>query len=197
MKHLKLIVFILIGVTILNFWQSCKKGPEDPFFSIHSRLARVTGDWNVTKYTVNDKDSLRVVPPGDSVTFIGACGEETDKTVINYKMVWSFDKNGNYQAKVTADTSVIFDILNNTPICTDSTRKDSITLITVKQWNFTSGVGDLKNKEQLYIVDPETKDVFLYDIIELRNNEMKLQRDTIDPTTNQATQKAYTLSRIK
>ncbi len=72
MNKLKLIVLILSAITLLNFWQSCKKGPEDPFFSLHSRLARVTGDWNITDYRVNGKDSLRVVPPADSLTFIGA-----------------------------------------------------------------------------------------------------------------------------
>jgi len=197
MRPLKLIVCILLTITFLNFWQSCKKGPEDPFFSIHSRLARVTGDWNITEYRVNGKDSLRVVPPGDSLTFIGPCGEETDKKVINYKFVWSFDKTGFFQEKLNVDTTLIFDILNNTPICEDSTQIDSSTIITIKEWNFASGVGSLKNKEQLYILDNETKQVLLYDIIELRNNEMKLLRDTIDPVSNQSSQKTYTLSRIK
>ncbi len=197
MNKLKLIVLILSAITLLNFWQSCKKGPEDPFFSIHSRLARVTGDWNITDYRVNGKDSLRVVPPADSLTFIGACGTETDKKVINYNFIWSFDKTGFFQEKLNVDTSIIFDIANNTPICKDSTHVDSSIVITIKEWNFTNGVGTLKNKEQLYLLDNETKEVLLYDIIELRNNEMKLLRDTIDPISNQSKQKTYTLSRIK
>src|SRR4030095_17040939 len=94
MKSLRLIVFILMGITVLNFWQSCKKGPEDPFFSIHSRLARVAGDWNITKYKVNGADSLRSVI--DSVAFTGFCGDEIDKTVLTYKYIWSFDKDGNF-----------------------------------------------------------------------------------------------------
>ncbi len=197
MNKLKLIVFILSAITLLNFWQSCKKGPEDPFFSLHSRLARVTGDWNITDYRVNGKDSLRVVPPADSLTFIGACGTETDKKVINYNFIWSFDKTGFFQEKLNVDTSIIFDIANNTPICKDSTHVDSSIVITIKEWNFTNGVGTLKNKEQLYLLDNETKEVLLYDIIELRNNEMKLLRDTIDPISNQSKQKTYTLTRIK
>ncbi|MBA3675712.1 MAG: hypothetical protein H0W75_12295 [Chitinophagaceae bacterium] len=197
MNKLKLIVLILSAITLLNFWQSCKKGPEDPFFSLHSRLARVTGDWNITDYRVNGKDSLRVVPPADSLTFIGACGTETDKKVINYNFIWSFDKTGFFQEKLNVDTSIIFDIANNTPICKDSTHVDSSIIITIKEWNFTNGVGTLKNKEQLYLLDNETKEVLLYDIIELRNNEMKLLRDTIDPISNQAKQKTYTLTRIK
>ncbi|MGB3074027.1 MAG: hypothetical protein WBB36_01830, partial [Chitinophagales bacterium] len=73
----------------------------------------------------------------------------------------------------------------------------SSTTVTILTWNFTSNVGDLKNKEQLYILDPYTKKSLLFDIIELRNNEMKLERDTIDPFTSIAYQRSYTLSRIK
>lgn len=196
MKQLKFIVFILLGITILNLWQSCKKGPEDPFFSIHSRLARVTGEWNITSYKVNDKDSLRRV--ADSIgPYVGFCGSEIDKVILNYKYVWTFEKTGAFEEKLIIDSSYIYDIANNTPICKDSLYKDSSQTVIVAEWNFTGKVGDLKNKEQILILDPETKKSLLFDIIELRNNEMKLERDTIDPTTNQALTKAYTLSRIK
>ena len=196
MKQLKFVVFILIGITILNFWQSCKKGPEDPFFSLHSRLARVTGEWNITTYKVNNDDSLRRVV--DSIgPYIGFCGSETDKVVLNYNYIWTFEKDGNFQERLLIDTSYIYDIANNTPICKDSLYQDSSLTVTVQEWNFTGKVGDLKNKEQILILDPETKKALLFDIIELRNNEMKLQRDTIDPQTNQALQKEYVLTRIK
>lgn len=196
MKQLKFVVFILLGITLLNFWQSCKKGPEDPFFSLHSRLARVTGEWNITEYKVNNDDSLRRVV--DSIgPYIGFCGSQTDKVVLNYKYIWTFEKDGGYQQKLTIDSSYIFDIANNTPICKDSLYKDSSLTVIVKEWNFTGNVGDLKNKEQILVLDPETKKSLLFDIIELRNNEMKLQRDTIDPVTNEALQKSYVLTRIK
>ncbi|MBX7108151.1 MAG: hypothetical protein K1X61_05825 [Chitinophagales bacterium] len=196
MKILKFVIVILIGVTILNLWQSCAKGPEDPFISFHSRKARVTGDWNITSYTVNNKDSLRRV--ADSIgPYIGFCGSEIDKLILNYKYVWSFDKDGGFKSKLTIDSSYIYDIANNTPICKDSLYKDSSTVITVAEWNFTGNIGDLKNKEQLLILDPYTKKSLLFDIIELRNNEMKLERDTIDPLTSIAYERSYILSRIK
>ncbi|MBK9729945.1 MAG: hypothetical protein IPO83_01440 [Chitinophagaceae bacterium] len=196
MKQLKFILFILLGITILNLWQSCAKGPEDPFISFHSRLSRVSGNWNITEYKINNKDSLRRV--GDSIgPYIGFCGSEIDKVILNYKYIWTFEKNGVFQEKLTIDSSYIYDIANNTPICKDSLYRDSSTTVTILTWNFTSNVGDLKNKEQLYILDPYTKKSLLFDIIELRNNEMKLERDTIDPFTSIAYQRSYTLSRIK
>ena len=195
MKHLKFILFILVGFTILNLWQSCKKGPEDPFFSIHSRVARVTGDWNITSYKVNNQDSLRKVL--DSTAFQGACGNEIDKTIETDHFEWSFDKKGNFQEKLTRDTTITLDIINNTPVCPDASVSDSGTVVTVASWNFTSGVGNLKNKEQLYLIDNNTKEVFLFDIIELRNNEMKLNRITVDQLTSEATLREYILSRIK
>ena len=195
MRHLKLIVFILIGITTLNFWQSCKKGPEDPFFSLHSRLARVDGDWNITEYKVNTVDSLNQVI--DSISFIGPCGAQVDKTILAFQYEWSFDKNGNFQQTLKRDSLISFDIINETPICQDSSIGTSNTIVTVQNWNFTSGVGDLKNKEQLYLIDPETKEVRLFDIIEFRNNEMKLENETVDPVTNEATLRQYLLTRIK
>lgn len=196
MKQLKFIVFILIGITVLNLWQSCRKGPEDPFISFHSRLARVTGDWNITEFKINNKDSLRRV--ADSIgPYFGFCGLETDKVILNYKYVWTFEKNGGFKEKLTIDSSYIFDIANNTPICKDSTYQDSSTTVTVASWNFTGNVGDFKNKEQLLVYDPYTKRSTLFDIIELRNNEMKLRSDTIDPFTSIAYEKSYVLSRIK
>ena len=196
MKHLKIILFILIGFTVFNLWQSCKKGPEDPFFSIHSRLARVAGDWNITEYKVNGADSLRQVI--DSIAFPGFCGPEVDKTILVYKYIWSFDKNGGFKETRTRDSTVSIDIQNNVPItCEDSIYTDSTVKVTVLNWNFTSGVGDLKNKEQLYTIDPETQKITLYNIVELRNNEMKLERDIIDPVSNVDTLRQYLLERIK
>jgi hypothetical protein len=55
MKKL-LIAFFLLG-TISSTIVSCKKGENDPFLSLRSRKARLTGEWKVTGYETKETDS--------------------------------------------------------------------------------------------------------------------------------------------
>ncbi len=50
--------FLIINLLVLN---SCRKGSEDPIFSIYSRKARLAGDWNIVSY--NENQSLNYTFP--------------------------------------------------------------------------------------------------------------------------------------
>ncbi|MCY7408929.1 MAG: hypothetical protein LH473_01525 [Chitinophagales bacterium] len=193
MKKLRFIVLIIIGVSFIMTWNSCKKGPEDPFFSLYSRKHRVVGDWTVSVYTVDFKDSLRRVI--DSLTIQGGCGEETDKTVDYYNYIMTFDKNGGYIENLKIRTENSIDITNNTVNCFDALTNDSVTTVTSKKWNFTGNIGDVKNKEQLVLFDPETLDSQIFDIIKCSEKQMKLQIIVQDPVTNIGTIRQYTLDK--
>jgi len=194
MKTLRFIVLMLAGFTVLTVWNSCKKGSEDPFFSIHSRLQRVCGDWHIVEYKVDFVDSLRRVI--DSSVVNGPCGLETDKEIHNYNYTWSFDKHGGFTSKLVLGIDLSVDILNNTATCVDGFSHDSTIVVTVQSWNFTAGVGDYKNKEQFYLFDPDTKTAQIFDIVECREKEMKLQTQYVDPVSNVATLRTYTLKSI-
>lgn len=193
MKTLRFIVLIILGVSFIMTWNSCKKGPEDPFFSLYSRKHRVVGDWTVSVYTVDFKDSLRRVI--DSLTIQGGCGEETDKTVDYYSYIITFDKNGGYIENLKVRTENSIDILNNTVNCFDAITNDSVTTVTSKKWNFTGNIGDVKNKEQLVLFDPETLESQIFDIIKCGEKQMKLQIIVQDPVTNIGTIRQYTLDK--
>ena len=195
MKSFRGIALLILGAGIFLTWNGCKKGPEDPFFSIWSRKHRVVGDWQIVSYRVDDKDSLRRVI--DSSSIVGACGPEVDKEIHYYDAKWSFDKDGNFSQNLKILIETTIDIVNNTAPCPDVVTLDSTIAVTVKNWNFTGKVGDVKNKEQLLLFDPETKETVIYDIIELREKEMKLETEVIDPVTNTATIEEYTLESIK
>ncbi|PIP55156.1 MAG: hypothetical protein COX07_01410 [Bacteroidetes bacterium CG23_combo_of_CG06-09_8_20_14_all_32_9] len=55
MKIIKLLLLLVIIIVIIP---SCKKGDNDPFLSLRSRKARITGEWKLitgtTIYTFND-----------------------------------------------------------------------------------------------------------------------------------------------
>jgi len=44
------LVLIITSVTLLN---SCKKGKDDPFFTLRSRTQRITGVWKLTNLTID------------------------------------------------------------------------------------------------------------------------------------------------
>ncbi|MBK6525345.1 MAG: hypothetical protein IPG07_07180 [Crocinitomicaceae bacterium] len=50
MNKLKITLSVLIGVTAMT---ACKKGDEDPFFSLASRKSRISGDWKMTSIESN------------------------------------------------------------------------------------------------------------------------------------------------
>ncbi len=50
----KLLVLSLSALALVANLTSCKKGENDPFLSLHSRKARLAGDWTVTKKETTD-----------------------------------------------------------------------------------------------------------------------------------------------
>ncbi|MCS6991815.1 MAG: hypothetical protein NZL95_08135 [Chitinophagales bacterium] len=195
MKELKIVLIFLIGLTFVLPWGGCKKGPEDPFFSIWSRKSRVVGDWKIVEYKINFIDSLRRVI--DSMVINGPCGIETTKVVHYYNYKWTFTDEGNFTEilKILQETST--DIQVNNVNCPDELLLDSVTATTLLNWNFTGNIGEYKNKEQLLLYDPETQETIIYDIIMLRSKEMKLQNVKVDPQTNLATVTDIRLEAIK
>ncbi|HEY1039599.1 MAG TPA: hypothetical protein VGF30_09360 [Bacteroidia bacterium] len=52
---------ILVALLIVPFFQSCKKYPDGPGFSVRTRKERVTNDWKVENYKINDRDFTSLV----------------------------------------------------------------------------------------------------------------------------------------
>lgn len=56
----------IVGVTAVS---SCKKGENDPFLSLRSRKARVTGEWKLTKGTITETDNSGGTTNTDVTTY--------------------------------------------------------------------------------------------------------------------------------
>lgn len=54
-KSIPLLAIVLIGLVITGI-QSCKKYPEGPVISFHSRAERVANTWKVDNYKLNGTD---------------------------------------------------------------------------------------------------------------------------------------------
>jgi hypothetical protein len=102
--------FILIFVSfamLVPVLNSCKKGDEDPFFSIYSRKHRLCHDWKFSYYK-------KILQHNDSIIsyeFDGASMHKIIGIQSYYSaatMEISFDKSGNYiwEETISNDTSV-------------------------------------------------------------------------------------------
>lgn len=170
-KTILLLAFAITGAIVFD---AClKKGEDDPFLSLRSRKARVVGDWEIVSYKYNWNYNYTGSPSfsnstvytmnGSTYTDVTTDGGGTSTTNGTITWKWTFEKNGTYEYTQTIDGQT-------------ETSKGT--------WNFTSGIGELKNKSQItYYEQNNTSSSGIssstgnyvdiaYDIIELRNKKM-------------------------
>lgn len=135
MKHLAAILALVIGA---SFFTTCKKGKDDPAFSLLTRKARLAGDWTVESGTVSFTYLFRPDPPYNELYSFTGSDLKLNTTEFNqtptiyvgkYLLNLTFKKDGSFSLTETiTGTSVSAFSASGT-------------------WNFTSGVGKAKNKD--------------------------------------------------
>lgn len=114
----KLLVLSIGALALVANLSSCKKGENDPFLSLKSRKARLTGEWTVTKIegTSSDKNSSFPIADVTSTTTYDGTTETTTTTTVmgtdtdteTYTLSFVFDKDGTYtQTKVEGTTTEV------------------------------------------------------------------------------------------
>lgn len=156
------ILLVLLAVVVLPLFTGCfGVGENDPFLSLRSRKARVTGDWNVSSYIKDVKithgepstglvEKVKTVATGTSwkqTTVIGDNDSILTGKVLQHK--FNFDKEGNFD--YTYEYVIITEVTNEETFETTTTRN------TIKEtingtWNFLAGIDQYKNKERLALV---------------------------------------------
>lgn len=170
------------GIAIVVFFSivfdACKKGDNDPFISLRSRKARVTGEWQLTVGSVTTAGG----PAPIVITYDGNKKTEGSTTTV-YSENSTFKKNGDYK-------TVISD--------------DGLAKVREGTWNFSGGVGSTKKKEQLIItILKETTTtgnttgvqtysgsqapIVIYEIDELRNKKIVFKLDGSQSSGNSTT----------
>ncbi len=199
MKMKKLLLIVLAIVTVGEIFYGCKKGPEDPFVSFRSRKQRVSGLWQVCSYRINDADSLiDNVSVKDTASIVFGClGKMTYTRKKTYIM--EFDPNGLYIFRNTFKWTVSRDWTPNNNFCTDSgltapyVWKDT-TYLTKGLWTMGGGVGAYQNKELLQLTDGiDQVTGQSYELIEVREKELKFRQSVTDAITNVVTKWEWTL----
>lgn len=172
-------ILFLALITLIE--TGCKKGEDDPFFSLRSRKARVVGDWKLTagKETETTFDNGSATTYTSSYTYDGSTraesetisnssGSFTTTNSVSYTTTYKFEKDGTFSSVTVAD---------------------GVTTTVDGTWNFGSGVGEKKNKSELVLT--ATKTVYdgntytytgnasteVYYLKELRNDKMVMVMD--------------------
>ncbi len=152
-------------MTITLFFSECKKGADDPLFSLRTRKARMTGNWTMTEgYKI-------------TTTF---WGQES-------KMLY---KDQSYESVYNGKVYEVGPAKFTMNLGKDG-KLDMVKMLEpyasegryLGSWNFTGGIGDVKKKEQLLLRDTlrmYNNDV-VYDIKELRNKRLVIRRKMSDP----------------
>lgn len=158
-----LAALMIAGVSL----ESCKKGEGDPFLSLKSRKARVAGEWTVSSGEGKDVNGSIT----STWTYNGTVKTTTVSSVSaedKYTETYEFEKDGKFTIKHVNN--------NNSTVITETTTGT---------WNFTGGVGDVKNKSQIVLnvltySDGSTTTTYtgsdapsmVMDIYELKSKEM-------------------------
>jgi hypothetical protein len=110
---------VLIPVVILVFF-SCKKYPDGPLLTLRTKTARITGEWKIDKYIVNNVDSVSINSGFYSSLMDFTCdksnGQITSGTYYTGK--WYFEEHKNkIRFDINPNTSLhpgIFGYVNQT-----------------------------------------------------------------------------------
>ena len=138
---MKTILKLILFAFIITNLASCKKGEDDPFLSVRTRKARVVGDWTVKSGSMIYSYSTQNTSSSDNITFSG----------IAYTDVSSFTSNNITNSNTTTGTfSYKINFLKDGSFKMTQVF-DGSTYVTDGFWNFTAGIGKLKNKEQIVL----------------------------------------------
>lgn len=153
----KIISLGFVVLLIASSFVGCKKGENDPFMSLLSRKARLTGIWNLTNADYEEKD---VNDNGTDITSYSYDGSDMTETTDGsgdtyaYSEKITIDKNGTFEM-VTSREKEYFD----TGSLTWKTGTETETYSGV--WYFLDKSKDLdvKNKERVEFLIEKYKKV--------------------------------------
>jgi hypothetical protein len=188
MKRLFGYVFSLLIVGSSLMITGCKKGENDPFFSIYSRKQRVTGYWDFKMF---ERQSLTKDPFGvftdekftvtdADITDVVTIKQSSEDTTITYRgkvkeAYYKFEKDGRMDYRFWYEMDHLVTRFDENTQNTASER--TITTVEIKgngTWNFLDKIDNYNKKERLSLVfeylNHRTTVSFTYDSTDVDGN---------------------------
>ncbi|MFI5164366.1 MAG: hypothetical protein ACHQHP_03860 [Bacteroidia bacterium] len=180
---MKKTVFFLSAIILSSIaFEGCfKKGPDDPFISLHTRKGRVVGDWTVSSGSGTQVNASTTTWTYSNPSLTSTTGSTVSTQNIVFK--YSFKSDGTWSSTQTT-TGTKFG-QTYTDVVTESGN-----------WDFGGGIGSIKKKTELILSKLSSTDVqtigsatpstttntyggqdnvSIFDIDELKNKEMILK----------------------
>lgn len=199
-KHLSLVLLGMIIVLPLLTTSCFKKGEDDPFFSIYTRKARVTGKWDITnmqsviKTTYGNDVQIKTTTTIDGLEwerYIEILNTDSTRTikgeVVENRNFVYFDKEGIYKQTYEYQYTI------EEPIGEDGGMLMTQCRIFEElsgTWNFLGNIDDYKNKERLAIVVEEKKQITQILTMETSEDSEEIPSWSLDSTYSTATKYA-------
>ncbi len=161
-KNTLALLFIVFGLITFT---GCSKYEEGPGISLRTKKSRVVGEWQVTTFKINGADYLHLTY---SAVFHCSSGSSFNYTNTgNIKIEWTFKKDGS-SASVVNTASHVLDYFSSDAQCAAIYNDSNDSTSDTSTWEFASDKEDLK-----FTYSDGTSET--WNIIELRENEMKLK----------------------
>jgi len=164
MKSISTLLFITLILITLD---GCKKYEEGPSFSLRSSKQRLSGEWDVTSFTVNNENVLNFSFTNNLTCQTGSIVVYTE-TVSVTRYVWIINENGDLSTETSISSQ---ELDNNTSYysCNDYYTYNTTNNNSSGTWKLIS------DKEKLEIRDNATGNFATWEIKELREKQMKLE----------------------
>lgn len=99
------IAFAFVAIAGFTAITGCKKGENDPFLSLKSRKARISGEWNLTSGTVTETSSDGVTTDTYVRTYSGTTVTDNNGS-LSYTESMTIDKDGTYEVVIVEDGDI-------------------------------------------------------------------------------------------
>lgn len=176
-RHFSLVLLGMIIILPLLTTSCFKTGEEDPFFSIYTRKARVTGLWTLQNYNSSIKKTYQN-RPDQTLTDTKIDGEAWSQVI----KILGTDSIVDIKGKVLVNRNTIqyysdgrfselLEYEYQVEKVDPNTENTDITIYKVQEelsgtWNFLGNVDDYKNKERLSLIIEQNKSkTFVYKLV--------------------------------
>lgn len=101
-KKIIYFAFAFIAIVGVSTVTSCKKGENDPFISLKSRKARISGEWKLEKGTLTSTTVAGGIPSSSTTTYTGSTRTSNGNS-DPYSETLTIDKDGTYEIAIVDD----------------------------------------------------------------------------------------------
>jgi hypothetical protein len=178
--------FFIISIFVLT---ACNNRDEDPYLNLQQRAAIMEGEWKLSSYKINGKETSLFL---DTIKRKQASGCDT-QTIYRYDaldlFIVTFSKNGGYWGDKyinRTDTSFLRPSITDTA-CTNKynyIKEPFDTIINLEGfWKFVGTTVKDADNERLMLYDRKTKESQLWDVLLFSTDEIRLFRQFYKDTS--------------